>query len=107
MSARKSDALIAKLGRSLEKPSSAQQLAHTAAQFDTSKTELAAKISISLYSNDLDHADAIIAFMAKHRVRVNRSEAIKLALRGVKLTPDLLPIYQAIKKDDGRRRGND
>lgn len=105
MSTRKSDALIAKLGKSLEKPSSAQQLADTVAQLDAGKPELAAKISISLYADDLDHVDAIIAFMANRRVRINRSEAIKLALRGVKLTDELVVIHQAIKNNDGRRRG--
>lgn len=105
MSTRKSDALIAKLGKSLEKPSSAPQLTEAATQLDANKTELAAKISISLYTDDLDHVDAITAFMTRHRIRINRSEAIKIALRGVKLTTDLLDVYQAIKKDDGRRQG--
>jgi glucose/arabinose dehydrogenase len=107
MRTRKSDALIAKLGASLEKPSSAQQFTEAASQLSENETELAAKISISLYADDLDHVDAITAFMTRHRIRVNRSEAIKIALRGVKLNDELLAVYKAIKKDDGRRRGKE
>lgn len=104
MSARRSDALIAKLGESLAKPSSSQQLTVTGAAAAQPEKELAAKISISLYADDLTHVDAIIAYMAQHRCRVNRSEAIKLALRGVRLTPELVAIREAIQRDDGRRQ---
>jgi Arc/MetJ-type ribon-helix-helix transcriptional regulator len=66
--------------------------------------ELAAKISISLYAEDLAHVDALIAYMVQSRRRINRSEAIKLALRAVKLTPELSALHEAIQRDDGRRK---
>jgi hypothetical protein len=44
--------------------------------------------------------------MAKSRCRINRSEAIKLALRGVKLTAELTALHEEIRRDDGRRNRN-
>ena len=104
---RKSDQLIAKLGASLAKTpptSSAATDASPMANQGPEGPELAAKISISLYAEDLAHVDALIAYMAQRRRRINRSEAIKLALRATKLTPELAALHEAIQRDDGRRK---
>ncbi len=103
MSNRRSDELISKLGASLAKAPPAPP---TPAPLPAGEenAELAAKISISLYTDDLDRVDAIIAHMAQNRCRVNRSEAIKLALRGVKLTSEMVDMYREIQRDDGRRK---
>ncbi|MDQ3621840.1 MAG: hypothetical protein M3463_05025 [Verrucomicrobiota bacterium] len=97
----RSDALISQLGKSLTKPAPP-----TAAFAPTAKppTELAAKISISLYADDLARVDAIVAHMAQHRCRVNRSEAIKIALRAVPLSLGLVELFREIQRDDGRRK---
>ena len=103
MSTRRSDELISKLGESLAKPphrAPVPSLDASEPQF----AELAAKISISLYADDLARVDAIVAHMAQSRCRVNRSEAIKIALRGLKLTPELAAIYRDVQRDDGRRK---
>jgi hypothetical protein len=102
----KSDELIARLGQSLAKPPAAPLVGAEPEPMPGQK-ELASKISISLYADDLTHIDAIIAHMAKGRCRINRSEAIKLALRGIKLTPELSALHQEIKRDDGRRKGKE
>jgi hypothetical protein len=102
----KSDELIARLGQSLAKPP-ATPLPDVEPEPVPGQRELATKISISLYADDLKHIDAIIAHMTKSRCRINRSEAIKLALRGVKLTPELSALHQEIKRDDGRRKGKE
>jgi hypothetical protein len=102
----KSDELIARLGQSLAKPP-ATPLPDVEPEPVPGQRELATKISISLYADDLTHIDAIIAHMTQSRCRINRSEAIKLALRGVKLTPELSALHQEIKRDDGRRKGKE
>ena len=99
----KSDELIARLGQSLIKPSASSQIPEAVFPSAPEEKELATKISISVYADDLTHIDAIIAHMAKSRCRINRSEAIKLALRGVKLTAELTTLHQEIRRDDGRR----
>ena len=104
---RKSDQLIAKLGASLAKPpppSRSVAVGSPIANQEPEGPELAAKISISLYAEDLAHVDALIAYMAQCRRRINRSEAIKLALRATKLTPELAALHEAIQRDDGRRK---
>lgn len=101
MSTRRSDALISQLGKSLSKPA---PTAAAAVLTEPPSAELAAKISISLYADDLARVDAIVAHMARHRCRVNRSEAIKIALRGVPLTPELVDLYREIQRNDGRRK---
>ena len=100
----KSNELIARLGQSLAKPPASPL---TGAEPEPMPGQKATKISISLYADDLTHIDAIIAHMAQSRCRINRSEAIKLALRGVKLTPELSALHQEIKRDDGRRKGKE
>ena len=103
MSRRRSDALISKLGASLARPPlPPAAVAESAGEPPT--PQLAAKISISLYADDLQCVDAIVAHMAQSRFRVNRSEAIKLALRGVKLTSELPALYREIQRNDGRRK---
>jgi hypothetical protein len=103
MSSRRSDALISKLGASLAKPPTLPgKVSESSAAPAT--PELAAKISISLYTDDLARVDAIVAHMAQSRCRVNRSEAIKIALRGLKLTPELATIHRDVQRDDGRRK---
>jgi hypothetical protein len=102
----KSDELIARLGRSLAKPSAQLAAQEAASPPGSEQKELAVKISISLYADDLTHIDAIISRMAKSRCRINRSEAIKLALRGVKLTAELTALHDEIRRDDGRRNRN-
>ena len=104
MSTRRSDVLISRLGKSLAKSAPANTAVAITPIGEPPPAELAAKISISLYADDLARVDAIIAYMAQHRCRVNRSEAIKIALRGVPLTPELVGLYREIQRNDGRRK---
>ena len=48
----------------------------------------------------------MIYHMAKSRCLINRSEAIKLAVSGVKLTAELTALHEEIRRDDGRRNRN-
>lgn len=61
-------------------------------------------VSITLYPRDLDHIDRIIDYMRDNQSRITRSEAIKLALRGVSLNRQMLDIYPKIQGEDGRRK---
>lgn len=69
---------------------------------------VAQKLSVSLFEADLERVDAIADFMkAKAGVRLNTSQAIKLALRAVAVDGGLLKVWEKILADDGRRRTAD
>ena len=61
-------------------------------------------ISITLYPRDLDRIDEIIDFMRDNQRRITRSDAIKLALRGVPLNKQMADLYPKIQNEDGRRK---
>ena len=68
------------------------------------KKDKSTVVSITLYPRDLDHIDQIIDYMRDNHRRITRSEAIKLALRGVSLNRQMLDIYPKIQGEDGRRK---
>jgi len=66
---------------------------------------VAQKLSISLFAADLERVDAILDHMkAKAGVRLNVSQAIKLALRSVRIDDGLLAAWDGVRADDGRRK---
>ncbi len=60
------------------------------------------KTAVSLFQTDLEKIKAIRDFMQAHGHFVNTSQAIKLALRLVPLSPALLEAVAELKADDGR-----
>lgn len=67
----------------------------------------APKLSVSLYQRDLRRLDEIKEFMQKRGVRnVSDSEALRLAIRGVKVGEDLVGVYQEMLGEDGRRKAS-
>jgi FtsZ-interacting cell division protein YlmF len=70
------------------------------------KKDKSTVVSITLYPKDLDHIDQIIDYLRDNQRRITRSEAIKLALRGVSLNRQMLDIYPKIQEEDGRRNQN-
>ncbi len=59
------------------------------------------KLSITLFKTDIEKIDAVYALAASNGRRVTTSKIIKLALRSMVVTPNLL---DEIRADDGRTR---
>jgi hypothetical protein len=67
----------------------------------------APKLSVSLYQRDLQILDQIKAFMQHKGFRnLKDSEILRLACRGVEINDDLIPVYQAMQGEDGRRKAS-
>ena len=63
------------------------------------------KVSASLYSFDIECLDRIREFMRGKGIRnITDSEALRLACRAVKIDEPLIGIYEAMTKEDRRRR---
>lgn len=60
------------------------------------------KLSVTLYKTDIEKIDAIYSMAAANGKRVTTSDVIKLALRSMSITPDLLKTLDAIRAEDGR-----
>lgn len=58
----------------------------------------------SLYPEDQQKIDEIIFFLHKRGERVNASHAVRLALRSVVLSDNLLSLHNEVKSNDGRRK---
>ncbi len=63
------------------------------------------KLSVSLYNYDIECLDRIREFMRSRGVRnLTDSEALRLACRAVNINEQFDEIYQAMQKEDKRRR---
>lgn len=60
------------------------------------------KLSITLYKTDIEKIDAIYSLAASNGKRVTTSDVVKLALRSMSVTPNLLKTLDAIRAEDGR-----
>lgn len=60
------------------------------------------KLSVTLYKTDIEKIDAIYSLAASNGKRVTTSDVVKLALRSMSVTPDLLKTLDAIRAEDGR-----
>jgi hypothetical protein len=66
---------------------------------------LVIKRSISLYRQDLNKLDEIKSFMAGKGIRnIADSEALRLACRNVKLSDDMLKVFEDMRTEDKRRK---
>lgn len=62
------------------------------------------KLSITLFKTDIEKIDAVYALAASNGRRVTTSNIIKLALRNMVVTPNLLNTLDEIRADDGRTK---
>ena len=62
------------------------------------------KLSITLFKTDIEKIDAVYALAASNGRRVTTSNIIKLALRNMAVTPNLLNTLDEIRADDGRTK---
>ena len=63
------------------------------------------KISVSLYASDFDKIKAIQGFMYEQTGEMlNRSEALKIALRAAPIDSGLIDAQQAVRQEDGRTK---
>ena len=63
------------------------------------------KLSVSLFQRDMNCIEGIKTCLGGYGIRnVNDSEAIRVALRATKPSPELLEIFNKMRDDDGRRR---
>lgn len=60
------------------------------------------KLSVTLYKTDIEKIDAIYSLAASNGKRVTTSDVVKLALRSMSVTPDLLKTLDDIRAEDGR-----
>lgn len=100
----KHTALQDKLARSLD-AANAKDKAHPTppAPAPTQAARKCTKLSVSLFSGDLEALDGIREFMATRGHRISTSQAVKLALRTAALSPELEAMLEAIRSEDGRR----
>jgi hypothetical protein len=63
------------------------------------------RLTVSLYQPDLERIDAIKDFMKARGFRnLKDSEALRLACRAVEIDDHFVSVYQAMQREDGRRR---
>lgn len=60
------------------------------------------KLSVTLYKTDIEKIDAIYSLAASNGKRVTTSDVVKLALRSMSVSPNLLKTLDAIRAEDGR-----
>lgn len=60
------------------------------------------KLSVTLYKTDIEKIDAIYSLAASNGKRVTTSDVVKLALRSMAVSPNLLKTLDAIRAEDGR-----
>lgn len=65
---------------------------------------IARPTTFTMNDGDLTRIDSVRDFMRTHGARISASEAVKLALRAVKLDNSLARAYEGVKADDGRRK---
>ncbi len=70
--------------------------------FPKAPAQKSQKLSITLYKTDLEKIDAIYSLAASNGKRVSTSDVVKLALRSMAVSPNLLKTLDAIRAEDGR-----
>lgn len=60
------------------------------------------KTTVTLFQTDIKKINAIYSFAATNGRRVTTSDVIKMALRSMSITPELLKILDDIRAADGR-----
>jgi hypothetical protein len=96
--------LLAKLKTSLPAAESSRELP-VLHNFTASRPQRVPKLSVSLYSNDLERLDDIREHMRKSGVRtLTDSEAIRLACRRAELDSKMVSIYHDMQLEDGRKK---
>ena len=61
------------------------------------------KLSVSLFSGDLQRLDAIRDYMQARGERISTSQAVKLALRTAPISGELVKALEAVRAEDGRK----
>jgi trans-2-enoyl-CoA reductase len=72
------------------------------AAFPKAPAQKSQKLSITLYKTDIEKIDAIYSLAASNGKRVSTSDVVKLALRSMAVSPNLLKTLDAIRAEDGR-----
>ena len=72
------------------------------AVFPKTPAQKSQKLSITLYKTDIEKIDAIYSLAASNGKRVSTSDVVKLALRSMAVSPNLLKTLDAIRAEDGR-----
>lgn len=99
----KAQTLQQRLALSLDQANRSAKTARPAAPVVNQAEARCTKISISLFSGDVERLDAIRDYMAAQGVRISTSQAVKLALRTAELSPDMIAALDAIRAEDGRK----
>lgn len=60
------------------------------------------KTTVTLFQADIEKINTIYSFAATNGRRVTTSDVVKLALRSMSVTPELLKILDDIRAEDGR-----
>jgi len=96
-----------KLAKSLHRPTPPKAATRkpTAALPPAKGEGIARKISISLHPTDLAKVEGIRSYLAGVGKHITTSEAIKLALRTVKVGSDLAGHLADLEAEDKRRKG--
>ena len=111
------DALQAKLAQSLDRanktiPKQTKSISkprpkpktQTQNSVPVAQSKTAQKISISLYAFDIEQIQATSLHLLQNGSQISVSEAVRLALRTIKIDDKLLRVYEDIKLEDGRRK---
>ncbi len=112
MAASTTKELLSKLKTSMPKVESSPDPLATLHQFPETlrktpapPTARAPKLSVSLYSRDIERLESIKEFMKSQGFRnLSDSEALRLACRNVQIDGDLINVYRSMQGEDGRRR---
>lgn len=108
-----SQALLSELKTSLPKSTGNPLRIEPATEVDSSTAGLPdpaaasqlTRLTVSLYQSDIVRLDVIKDFMKARGFRnLKDSEALRLACRAVEIGDHFVSVYQAMQREDGRRR---
>ena len=93
-----------KLARSLDQANRREAAKPSPAPAAIPAERRCVKLSVSLFSGDVERLDAIRDLMAQHGERLSTSQAVKLALRTAPLDAAAMrQALDAIRSEDGRK----
>jgi len=99
-----SSTLQDRLARSLDQANRKEAKKPAPAPAPLTADRRCSKLSISLFTGDVERLDAIRDLAAQHGVRLSTSQAVKIALRTAPLDPAAMQqALDAIRSEDGRR----
>ncbi len=112
MAASTTKELLSRLKTSMPKVESSSEPLATLHQFPEAPrktpvppTARAPKLSVSLYTRDIERLESIKDFMKSQGFRnLSDSEALRLACRNVQIDGGLIDVYRSMQGEDGRRR---